>query len=264
MQTNVNVQGLTVEAALTGRREPVYHAAMLDPHTAGELSLDEIRDLVDALLEAHGGLDPAARDGPAAACGLSARAALPRAAASVRDRTTPRPVARRGCPRRPVRRSPTQPRPETTRSTVSDPIQPWPIVRRGDEGHPVITLQELLRAHGQHIAADGVFGPATEAAVKAVQTSRGCPGRRGRRPADLAAGRSSPSGAAARATPSAASRSRSSSATSRATRGLPIDGIFGPLTEQSVRGFQQALSITVDGIVGPVTWRAYVSGMLSL
>jgi alpha-galactosidase len=54
IQTNVNVQGLTVEAALTGRREPAWHAAMLDPHTAGEMALDEIRDLVDALLEAHG------------------------------------------------------------------------------------------------------------------------------------------------------------------------------------------------------------------
>ncbi len=55
MQTNVNVQGLTVEAALTGRREPVHHAAMLDPHTAGELPLNEIAELVDALLGAHGG-----------------------------------------------------------------------------------------------------------------------------------------------------------------------------------------------------------------
>src|SRR5262249_54940152 len=54
MQTNVNVQGLTVEAALTGRREPIYHAAMLDPHTAAELPLDEIAALVDDLLEAHG------------------------------------------------------------------------------------------------------------------------------------------------------------------------------------------------------------------
>jgi alpha-galactosidase len=50
----VSVQGLTVEAALTGRREPAHHAAMLDPHTAAELPLDEIRALVDALLEAHG------------------------------------------------------------------------------------------------------------------------------------------------------------------------------------------------------------------
>ena len=58
MQTNVNVQGLTVEAALTGRREPAYHAAMLDPHTAAELPLDEIAALVDALFEAHGGWIP--------------------------------------------------------------------------------------------------------------------------------------------------------------------------------------------------------------
>ncbi|MGH2945975.1 MAG: alpha-glucosidase/alpha-galactosidase [Solirubrobacteraceae bacterium] len=59
MQTNVNVQGLAVEAALTGRREPVLHAAMLDPHTAAELPLDEIAALVGDLLEAHGGWIPA-------------------------------------------------------------------------------------------------------------------------------------------------------------------------------------------------------------
>jgi alpha-galactosidase len=53
-QTNINVQSLVVEAALTGKREHIYHAAMLDPHTAAELSLDEIWSLVDELLEAHG------------------------------------------------------------------------------------------------------------------------------------------------------------------------------------------------------------------
>jgi alpha-galactosidase len=58
IQTNVNVQGLTVEAALTGRREPVYHAAMLDPHTAAELPLDDITRLVHELLEAHGDAIP--------------------------------------------------------------------------------------------------------------------------------------------------------------------------------------------------------------
>ncbi len=52
--TNVNVQGLTVEAALTRRREHLYHAAMLDPHTAAELDLDHIWSLVDDLLAAHG------------------------------------------------------------------------------------------------------------------------------------------------------------------------------------------------------------------
>ncbi|MFM1790208.1 MAG: hypothetical protein RLZZ526_535 [Actinomycetota bacterium] len=58
MQTNVNVQSLTVEASLTGRRDHVYHAAMLDPHTAAELSLDQIWSLVDELLEAHRGMVP--------------------------------------------------------------------------------------------------------------------------------------------------------------------------------------------------------------
>lgn len=59
MQTNINVQALTVEAALTGKREHIYHAAMLDPHTAAELDLDQITALVDDLIEAHGDWLPA-------------------------------------------------------------------------------------------------------------------------------------------------------------------------------------------------------------
>ena len=59
MQTNINVQALTVEAALTGKREHIYHAAMLDPHTAAELNLDQIWSLVDDLIEAHGDWLPA-------------------------------------------------------------------------------------------------------------------------------------------------------------------------------------------------------------
>jgi alpha-galactosidase len=57
-QTNINVQSLVVEAALTGKREHIYHAAMLDPHTAAELSLEEIWSLVDDLIEAHGDIMP--------------------------------------------------------------------------------------------------------------------------------------------------------------------------------------------------------------
>ena len=59
MRTNVNVQELTVEAALSGKREHIYHAAMLDPHTAAELTLDEIWALVDELIDAHGEYLPA-------------------------------------------------------------------------------------------------------------------------------------------------------------------------------------------------------------
>src|ERR1051325_798659 len=58
MQTNINVQGLTVEAALTGKREHIYHAAMMDPHTIAELTLDEIWALVDDLIAAHGDYIP--------------------------------------------------------------------------------------------------------------------------------------------------------------------------------------------------------------
>ena len=57
-QTNINVQSLVVEAALTRKREHIYHAAMLDPHTAAELSLDQIWSLVDDLIEAHGSMLP--------------------------------------------------------------------------------------------------------------------------------------------------------------------------------------------------------------
>jgi alpha-galactosidase len=58
MQTNINVQAMTVEAALTGKREHVYHAAAFDPHTAAELSLDQIWNLCDDLIAAHGTMIP--------------------------------------------------------------------------------------------------------------------------------------------------------------------------------------------------------------
>lgn len=58
MRTNVNVQELTVKALLQENREHIYHAAMLDPRTAAELDLDQIRILVDELIAAHGGWMP--------------------------------------------------------------------------------------------------------------------------------------------------------------------------------------------------------------
>jgi len=53
-RTNVNVQELTIEAALTQRKDHIYQAALLDPHTAAELTIDEIVSLCDELIEAHG------------------------------------------------------------------------------------------------------------------------------------------------------------------------------------------------------------------
>lgn len=58
MQTNINVQALTVEAVVTGDRQHIYQAAMLDPHTSAELDLDQIWALTSELLKQHGDFIP--------------------------------------------------------------------------------------------------------------------------------------------------------------------------------------------------------------
>ena len=52
--TNINVQLLTIEAAVTHKKEHIYQAAMLDPHTAAELDIDTIKKMVDDLIDTHG------------------------------------------------------------------------------------------------------------------------------------------------------------------------------------------------------------------
>ncbi len=56
--TNINVQLLTIEAAVTGKKDHIYQAAMLDPHTGSELDIDTIKKMVDELLDAHGDFLP--------------------------------------------------------------------------------------------------------------------------------------------------------------------------------------------------------------
>ena len=56
--TNINPQLLTIEAALTRKKEHIYHAALLDPHTSAELSIDDTIKLCDALIDAHGDFLP--------------------------------------------------------------------------------------------------------------------------------------------------------------------------------------------------------------
>ncbi len=57
-RTNINVQLLTLEAAFTRKREHIYHAAMMDPHTAAELSIDDIKAMCDDMIKAHGAYLP--------------------------------------------------------------------------------------------------------------------------------------------------------------------------------------------------------------
>lgn len=60
-RTNINTQLLTIEAAITGKKEHIYHAALLDHHTSAELSMDDIVSMCDELIEAHGDWLPSYR-----------------------------------------------------------------------------------------------------------------------------------------------------------------------------------------------------------
>lgn len=56
--SNINVQLLAIEAAKTRKKEHIYQAAMMDPHTASELDIDTIKKMVDELIAAHGNYLP--------------------------------------------------------------------------------------------------------------------------------------------------------------------------------------------------------------
>ena len=147
---------------------------------------------------------------------------------------------------------------------MSDPIQPWPLVQQGSQDHPVKTLQYLLGARGHPVTVDGIFGPVTDAAVRAFQQGKhlavdGIVGPQTWTALIVEVSEGSTGDAVRGVQEEFQFRNLSGDP----SKGLQVDGIFGPKTKAAVRGFQQALGIAVDKIVGPVTWRALVSGMLS-
>jgi peptidoglycan hydrolase-like protein with peptidoglycan-binding domain len=148
-------------------------------------------------------------------------------------------------------------------------LSPWPVVRRGDLEHPVRTLQHLLRARRRMVTVDGIFGPRTEAAVRSFQQQKGLA-------ADGIVGPLTwavmvvtvKKGSQGEAVRGVQTEFAFRNLSGNPALGLQVDGVFGPKTDAAVRGFQQALaadipSVLVDGIVGPITWQALVSGMLS-
>ena len=146
----------------------------------------------------------------------------------------------------------------------TDPIAPFPLVRRGDRIFPVRPLQQLLRARNHPVAVDGIFGPITEAAVKAFQQSRGLavdgvvgPQTWAKLVMQIKKGST---GDAVRALQEVMKFHDQSDGEGP---GVQIDGIFGPRTDAFVRGFQTAIGTPADGIVGTITWRGLVSGMFS-
>jgi len=141
-------------------------------------------------------------------------------------------------------------------------VSPWPLTKVGHKRHPVHTVQYLLRANDHPVVVDGVFGPACEKAVRTFQESKriavdGVVGPKTWVALIIQVAQGS-RGEAVRGVQEEFNL-RQLAGTSI---GLTADGVFGPETDAAVRAFQGTLGLTVDGIVGALTWRALVSGML--
>ena len=152
---------------------------------------------------------------------------------------------------------------------MSGSISRWPVVKSGSTEHPVQTMQYLLRARGHSVVVDGVFGAMTGAAVKAFQASRGLAADGIVGPITWAAlVVQVKKGSQGDAVKGVQEEFQFRNLSGDPANGVQVDGIFGAETDAAVRGFQHALSldipsVAVDEIVGPVTWQALVSGMLS-
>jgi peptidoglycan hydrolase-like protein with peptidoglycan-binding domain len=148
-------------------------------------------------------------------------------------------------------------------------LSPWPLTRQGAKEHPVPTLQYLLRARGHTVTVDEIFGPRTDAAVRDFQRQKslavdGIVGPRTWSALIIQVRRGDKGDAVRGVQEEFQFRNLSGDP----SKGPQVDGIFGPETEAAVRGFQTAIhadvpSMAIDGIVGPMTWQALVSGMLS-
>jgi len=148
-------------------------------------------------------------------------------------------------------------------------LSPWPTTRQGAKEHPVPTLQYLLRARGHTVTVDGIFGPKTDTAVRSFQHEKGLT-------VDGIVGPKTWTalvievrlGAEGDAVRGVQEEFQFRNLSGDPSKGPAVDGVFGPETDKAVRGFQAAIhadvpSMAVDGIVGPMTWQALVSGMLS-
>jgi peptidoglycan hydrolase-like protein with peptidoglycan-binding domain len=153
----------------------------------------------------------------------------------------------------------------TTRLAPDAALKGWPVLRQGPNSTwPKVTvrsLQYLLDAHGAKLAADGVYGGKTTAAVVTFQrahrlTVDGVVGAK-TWGALIVSVRLGSTGYAVRAV-----QDQLNYRGSRFGFPVAVDGIFGPTTQLAVRAFQAAGKVAADGIVGPVTWQALVADSL--
>jgi hypothetical protein len=124
----------------------------------------------------------------------------------------------------------------------------------GNRGADVAAIQHLLTHHGHTLTADGVFGSATTAAVRAFQTAKGLgvdgivgPATWGALVPQIRQGASGP-----------AVRALQVELNEKRRLSLPVNGVFDASVTTAVRDFQSHAGIGVDGIVGPATWRNLV------
>ena len=143
-------------------------------------------------------------------------------------------------------------------------VKSWLTV--GDNGAPVTALQELLRVAGYGIAADGIFGNATQNAVRDYQASRGlvidgiagvetlAALRAGTPPVHVLTPGVLSRGSTG--SPVAAVQTKLRTMYPAYARKVLSDGIFGPATEAAVKEFQRRSGLVTDGVVGPRTLKA--------
>ncbi|RKN04503.1 peptidoglycan-binding domain-containing protein [Streptomyces radicis] len=131
----------------------------------------------------------------------------------------------------------------------------WPTVRTGARGSDVYTVQHLVSHHDFPTDPDGIFGPATEAAVSEFQAAEGLDATGVVDPVTwprlVVTVRRGDSGEAV----NAAQRQLV-----KHGHPLTVDGAFGPLTAEAAVAFQEAAGLTADGVIGPQTWRALTGG----
>lgn len=133
-----------------------------------------------------------------------------------------------------------------------------PVLRAGGTARgSVRKLQGLLNAGGARLAVDGVFGSSTAAAVQAFQRRAGTtvdgvvgPATWGKLAGSMPTTRRGADGIDVR---------RVQALLKLFGAGIPLDGDFGPRTQDAVKAFQRRYELAADGVVGPVTWTALLT-----
>lgn len=136
-------------------------------------------------------------------------------------------------------------------STALPGPRPWALVKQGSSqatNWRVLAAQHLLRHRGASVAADGVFGPQSGAAVQAFQQTL--------RAHEISTTLGQLDWPSLIVTVRLGDTGEAVRAVQTLLAGLVVDGDFGPLTDAAVREFQSMFAPPADGIAGPDTWHA--------